>query len=248
MGIAQFLASIGKGLFLYKVTFQRVPEFSAAHFEEAPQFDNVSILDRKSKNGLNESTYQYLPSQWRALKRLAIQGHDYERELEFFKGEITARRGTQDKWNHARYWAGFLYQWVSDFGQSIMRPLLLFAFSLAMFFGIYSSQNYDILSDPLSASIPCKVGPGDPRLAALSLAIYNSVPFARVRTPRQVEQLYACLYGVDRDGGSQDRPMLSGVSAIVPFWITFFGTVQIFVSTVLIFLIVLAVRNHFKIK
>ena len=33
-----------------------------------------------------------MPARWRALKRLAIQGHDTDRELQFFSGELRSQR------------------------------------------------------------------------------------------------------------------------------------------------------------
>ena len=122
---AEFRAIRGKGLFsLNNVKFSRVPDFSEAHFEEAPRFDNVDLKpERFRKIGARKSELD--PSRrWRALRRLAIQGQDHERELQFLKGEIAARRGTQDKLFHLRFWVGWLYQILSDFGRSMVRPLL----------------------------------------------------------------------------------------------------------------------------
>ena len=105
--------------------FGTVPDFTEAHFEEAPKFDNVELKPVRLQNLEAIEAETSYPSRWRALRRLAIQAHDYERELQFFKGEIIARRGAEDKLTHARFWFGWLYQLLSDFGRSMGRPFVL---------------------------------------------------------------------------------------------------------------------------
>jgi hypothetical protein len=87
-----------------------------------------------------------LPASWRALKRLAIQGHDSERELEFHARELQSQRLETD-WPHPpllfwrapawvgflRFWFGFLYGLLSDFGRSIFRPFVLWWLTIAVF-------------------------------------------------------------------------------------------------------------------
>jgi hypothetical protein len=81
-----------------------------------------------------------IPSRWRALKRLAIQGHDTDRELEFHAREVRSQRFAGDwplplplwrthVWSgFFRFWFGIFYQIASDFGRSLARP---FGFWLA---------------------------------------------------------------------------------------------------------------------
>jgi uncharacterized protein YjbI with pentapeptide repeats len=61
-------------------------------------------------------------AKWRALRRLAVQGHDHENELTFLAGEIRARRGMEDKPWSAAWLFGWLYELLSDFGGSIGKP------------------------------------------------------------------------------------------------------------------------------
>ena len=42
------------------------------------------------------SNLRNIPARWRALKRLAIQGHDTERELEFHARELRSQRFAED--------------------------------------------------------------------------------------------------------------------------------------------------------
>jgi hypothetical protein len=98
--------------------------------EKSPRYRRVAEgADKKSD-------LRNVPARWRALKRLAIQGHDTERELEFHARELRSQRFTED-WPlplafwRGRAWAGFFrfvsgcfYEWLSDFGRSLARPLL----------------------------------------------------------------------------------------------------------------------------
>ena len=83
-----------------------------------------------------DSDLRNIPARWRALKRLAIQGHDTERELEFHARELRSQRFAEDwplplafwrgrAWaGFFRFWFGYFYQWFSDFGRSLARPLI----------------------------------------------------------------------------------------------------------------------------
>lgn len=78
------------------------------------------------------------------MKRLAIQGHDHERELEYFASEIKSQRFVTDFpltwriWSGkacagvARYWFGWAYQIVSGFGRSLARPFLFWLATIAI--------------------------------------------------------------------------------------------------------------------
>ena len=98
--------------------------------EKSPAYRRVAEAVAK------DSKLRDIPARWRALKRLAIQGHDTERELEFHARELRSQRFAED-WPlplafwRGRAWAGFFrfvfgcfYEWFSDFGRSLARPLL----------------------------------------------------------------------------------------------------------------------------
>ena len=235
--LAIFRAISGKGFFsLYNVKFSSLPDFTEAHFEEAPLFDDVELKPERFKKSRVHETKPNLPSRWRALRRLAIQAHDYERELQFFKGEIIARRCTEDKLKHARFWFGCLYQLLSDFGRSMGRPLLSLAISLLLFATIYAYQSpadwYQLLIEPAS----CIDGSGDRRIVALGISVVNAFPFAAISSSDLLNQFYTCLYGIQES------------APVIPYLVTFVSVIQFFVSAVLLFLFLLAVRNHFRIK
>ena len=137
LGSASFRAIEAKSVFsLAGATFLAVPDFIQAHFAEAPRLDDSRIEPprfwpitraRVKDNVLGNPD---LAARWRALKRLAIQGHDHAREQAFFKGELKARRWSEDKPWHAVFWFGVFYQVLSDFGRSPWRPLLWWGVSV----------------------------------------------------------------------------------------------------------------------
>ena len=234
---ASFRAVSGKGSFsLHNVKFSEVPDFTEAHFEEAPQFDNVELKPERFKKSQTHVRSPNLPSRWRALRRLAIQAHDYERELQFFKGEIIARRGTEDKRTHARFWFGWLYQLLSDFGRSMGLPLFWLGISLMLFAAIYACQSPADWYQPLIKPVSCIDGSGASRIAALGVSVINAFPFAAISSSDLLNQFYVCLYGIQES------------APVIPYVVIFASVIQFFVSAALLFLFLLAVRNHFRIK
>jgi uncharacterized protein YjbI with pentapeptide repeats len=92
---------------LNRAGFQKVPDFSQTRFSEAPRLDNMSIrLGLVEPQGAwRRILARVKPSirpcpddaaRYRALKGLALKGHDLDSELSFFAGEVTSRRGNQD--------------------------------------------------------------------------------------------------------------------------------------------------------
>ena len=234
--IAMFNAVSGKGFFsVSSVKFSSLPDFTEAHFEEAPLFDDVELKSECFEKSQAHETKLNLPSHWRALKRLAIQAHDHERELQFFKGEIIARRGTEDKLTHVRFWFGWLYQLLSDFGRSMGRPLIWLGISLLIFAIFYACQSPADWYQPLIKPVIC--ADGSIASLALGVSVINAFPFAAISSSDLLNQFYACLYYSIQEG-----------APVIPYVVTFVSVIQFFVSAVLLFLFLLAVRNHFRIK
>ena len=235
--IAMFKAVSGEGFFsVSNVKFSSLPDFTEAHFEEAPLFDDVELKPERFEKSQAHETKLNLPSHWRALKRLAIQAHDHERELQFFKGEIIARRGTEDNWTYARFWFGWLYQILSDFGRSMGRPLFWLGISLMLFAAIYACQSPADWYQPLIKPVTCADGSSASRIVALGVSVINAFPFPAISSSDLLNQFYACLYGIQEG------------APVIPYVVIFASVIQFFVSAVLLFLFLLAVRNHFRIK
>jgi uncharacterized protein YjbI with pentapeptide repeats len=146
--------------------FEDVPNFVQSHFVEAPRLDNVHLYPRKVErlrsppyggallSGQDESA----PARFRALKRLAVLGHDHEREIEFFAGEIKSARFVTDfpivlsTWKRAewpgvgRWWFGWAYQLVSNFGRSLLRPVALWLVTIMISTTYFLGQNPDVIA------------------------------------------------------------------------------------------------------
>ena len=121
------------------------------------EWQDKSALYRRATSGLSMySPLRDVPARWRALKRLAIQGHDTDRELQFFSGEVRSARFAGDwplpwpLWKSSawggclRFYAGWLYQVFSDFGRSLLRPFLAWVFCIVIFAVYFLGQNPDM--------------------------------------------------------------------------------------------------------
>ncbi|MBT3070612.1 pentapeptide repeat-containing protein [Rhodomicrobium sp. Az07] len=93
---------------------------------------------------------------WRALQRLAVQGHDTERELEFNTREIRSQRYLSDwplfwllprvSWvGFLRFWAGLAYGLSSNYGRSLALPLAWWLAAIAIGAVVYASQSPDLV-------------------------------------------------------------------------------------------------------
>ena len=195
-----------------------------------------------------------LPARWRSLKRLAIQGHDHERELEFFSNEIIARRCVDDRLHHAQFWAGLVYQVLSDFGRSIIRPLLWLGLSSVCFTFSYLGEHMAVVAmggDDAPPPLSCKAGLGDPLSEAFLLSLDKTLPLPGVVNVGDLDRIYACLYGYHNIDAT--KPQTKSTSpppsrVRIPSAVSWKGAAQVSISTVLIFLLLLALRNHFRIR
>lgn len=270
---ATFVAMRGQSFFTLKGSkFFSVPDFEQAHFEEAPQLDNsyfpTTTCELRGWQGWFSLSGGDTPARWRALKRLAVQAHDHERELKFLAEEIKSLRGVQDQllpcplnrcmgksvWpGGGRYWAGLVYQLFSDFGRSIWRPLLCWLLFMVAFTLCYLSHHLTALepsntlynwglgtaTTPAFTELTClNKNPSKPLIAAFSLSFHNSLVFLGLGRSEKLAQNYACLYGRAEDSHAP----------LMPDAVVFAGLGQTVLSAVLIFLLLLALRNYFRIK
>ena len=138
VGKADFNAiSVAHSFFMSRAKFSEVPAFSQANFKQTPDLDDVQF-PLPGFWGWGEA--DVIPK-YRALRRMAIQSADYEREQMAFKGEIRSKRGTEHKWYHAAFWYGLAYDALSDFGRSMSRPSLIWFLSIAVFALFYLASS-----------------------------------------------------------------------------------------------------------
>ena len=268
---ANFNAMRGGASFsLAAVRFRIVPNFIEANFNEAPRLDNLRIEPgRFAPLSLKRARNYFkgdadLPARWRALKRLAVQEHDHEQELVFFKGELRSRRWAVDKVWHAAFWFGLAYQVLSDYGRSAMRPLLIWMVGIAGFGCVYLGQFPTLAVKPYwgipwavqsawsdwtdDVRLSCVAGLDNPVWAALGLSWRKALPFFGLGSREKLNQIYACLYGVHDTAVTTAGPIPAGFIPKIPDLVSGLGLAQLVISAVLIFLVLLALRNQFRIR
>ena len=171
---AEFSAMRSRAPFVLSgARFQSPPNFQDASFIEAPSLDHMTIKDPVSifpARGV-ESNVDPRPFLFRMIKacgdpdyairysrlrKLAADTQDCERESEFFAQELRCRRFWFDKplgrgWG--RFWLGWIYGGISNFGRSLSRPVCLWILSIFVFSLVYLAQrqpNY-FLTAPVGA-------------------------------------------------------------------------------------------------
>ncbi len=120
------------------------------------------------------------------MKRLAIEGHDIDRELEFFAGELSSARFASDwplpwpvlkaaAWGgFFRFWAGLLYQAFSNFGRSLLRPFLAWSVCIVIFAVYFLGQNPNMTEKRKDLHYHGFIG---------QLIAYSTVAYEQVRKP-----------------------------------------------------------------
>ena len=240
------------------VCFSILPDFHAAHFAEAPRLDNlvlpslrkslgtglawrilkaggistiihsIKVIIRLIKRGggplLRPGDYT---AHLRALRRLAIQGHDYENERRFLKEEILARRFVLDKrWGFA-FLLGVGYDGLSDFGISLVRPIYWW-----LAFAVIFALLYYFLAFPGT----CGGNSSQTLLKALYLSFQKELLLISWDSDMEVSKVTDCL---------KEARDVNFFGAFALGLIQFF---QKLLSATLWFLLLLAIRNRFKLK
>ena len=183
----------------------------------------------------------------------------------FFAEEIKSLRGVEDRlfpniWEltkgrpawpgGGRYWAGLFYQFSSDFGRSMLLPLIGWMLLMIISALIYLDQHLRMVKPastaeqwivgvgtaPAMASLSCLDSNENSVAAAAYLSIHNGLVFSGLGRSSKLDQSYVCLYG-----GDSSTPKM-------PNDVVFFGIFQTVFSAIFIFLLLLAVRNQFRIK
>lgn len=245
---------------LEKATFEKeVPDFIQANFKEAPRLDHVKIGDDVApgsfKNSINTFIHPDIKARYQALKRLAVQAHDHENEQRFWAGELRSDRSLKHEdggWNlrplvSAFWWGNIAYEFFSDFGRSIVRPLLSLFILLCIMTNIHLLAHHTLNKEPISTSRTkthitkqSDLKDCDIRSSAFRVAAKNGA-IGLLQNPAKRSTFvrdYTCLYGTYNDNVTPKIP-----NSI--FWIELLHTLF---SAILIFLTLLGIRNNFKLK
>lgn len=193
-GAAEFAAAQARGTFvLAGAAFAQVPSFHDTSFSEPPSLDNMTITDPLSLlpahggDGLTDPRppiFRAIPAcgdpeyaaRYGRLRKLAAATQDFEREREFFAQELRCRRFWHDRpagRGLARFWIGWIYGGVSNFGRSIARPLILWGISVLLFsliyLGLRREEYLATAPGPVPDTTPLFPSwPADPTIGSLS--------------------------------------------------------------------------------
>ena len=203
--------------------FSKVPSFCQVDFKQAPDLDGVDF-PLPPAEPLASGDRDLIPK-YRAIRRMAIQGADYDREQMAFKSEMRSRRWNVDKLWHPEGFFGWCYDWAADCGRSIIRPFAIWLLSVFVFAFLYLPGGKNALDR-------CASNDGSIFVKSLYISGRNALVLSSGGKDDRITQAYKCLFG---------DTIPNGVSFVESF-------VQVPLSAVLIFLILLAVKNRFKIK
>lgn len=263
-------------------SFGTVPSFLEASFHEPPRVDHLNVTDplRRWQRWKGTGSRDPRPlgfrlmkvcadpdasAKYRRLKKLAFEAQDQTREQEFFAQELRCRRFWHDHpfgRGVAKFWLGWFYGGVANFGRSMLRPFLLWAASIILFAFFYLSQrtvgsvwvasqesgdkltlsaSLDWLSHMLTrmsdaADGACVAAQSTPLGESLYLSLRNALLMIGWQDQDTARRVFGCLYGLD------------GPYPIVPLSVSVVSLFQVVVSAVLLFMFLLALRNLLKVR
>ena len=236
---ASFVATQWESAFsMRSVTFQKVPDFEQAAFMGHPRLDNIKIIERQNDVGNWASKIwrrggqggSEIAARWRDLRRIALVGHNERLAQQYYAKELKAERHVSRWWwLKQRNFFGLLYQWLSDFGQSIVKPLAWWVAHIVAFKYIYIWMSFWAARGE-DFSEAC-----DLDNAAWMLALSRSFP-GLTNFGERMKPSYDCLYGLVGQGG------------LTHMAIPVIEVTQTVLAAILIALCVLAIRNNFRIK
>src|SRR5262249_39100088 len=121
-------------------------------------------------------------------------------------------------------------------GRSIVQPLFVWLLSLAMFSAFYL---YNAGVPLIEWQGACEGSTTQKWEKAASLSLSSGVPLFAANHNEEARSFYACI---------SQAALLAGPNAEIPVTATALQVLQLLVSAALIFLILLAVKNRYKIK
>ena len=244
--------------------FSEAPSFYQSKFLIAPIFGGVDI----PKPPLFEikdrfrSNYDRTRA-WGALKQMARQAQEVDLEYKYYKYELKTRPLRRvDDW---LFWLfGLLYWMTSSFGRSVFRPMVSWALSVIVFGLLYQAVHYSTMNgletgvsgienNSKKLVTQCSTGESSVYYAALGISLRNAtLMFDYGPTSRgNLASSYLCLYGTAGSpeanlavAGQQPEQYFVGVPRVV----IAIEVIQHIVSTLFIFLFLLAIRNFFKVN
>lgn len=213
--------------------FDRVPDFVGMHVDGPVELDLVEIGEEPPEDVRKlppRERAAELTARWRALKRLAEQGRHHYYTALFARNETRAREPLDREQRPLAARVGRIYGALSDYGLSLWRPWAWWLFTLA----IATLTHWDghirkFGTPPFTTCLG--VEDGNAFWSAVMFALRQGSVFGNLASIPGSEWVVDCLYGEH-----------------VPAAIILLAGLQSAFSAVLLFLFLLAVRNHFRIR
>lgn len=227
-------ASIQGHAYLTNISFHVPPDLISTAFSQPPSFRGSNFWYPRSKPFLGKCSLPDGKDRFQRLKQLAADTHDHELELRLFAHETKAKRFHSLKPTNPLHWPGlvlnFAYEWASDFGQSVLRPLgwLLMTVVCALFAYETMTGRPDMLGRGLIEFSD----------AAKVAAVANVFPFAgQAEIGREIMTTGLCPMPEDSAERLDCLTALYTISAVEGVF-----------GLIFLFLIGLGLRNRFRIK
>ncbi len=274
-------------LTLAETRFASAPDVLNARIDQPPRLENMRIdapmrrfrrwregerdprpwlfrLMKVSRDGLEAARF-------RQLRHLARAGLEHEREGAFYAHELRAARF----WRHkplgrgaGRFWLGWLYGGIANFGRSVLRPLAIWAVTTVLFALVYLGLRETPAPTPAEARLPAWPDAPSPQTVLDWLAGVGEWAF------QMIANLYAsggCVAGAGSASAEAlylafknslffvpwESPLaaqrvygclygLEGGAPVVPLAASVAALVQNVIGVVLLVLAALALRNKLK--
>jgi len=191
--------------------FSNIPNFLATKFSHHVVISDMKITYPKLRFNQSKNSYKSNDAvKIRRLKELASHAKDHDLELEFFIEELKAKRGYETK--GIKLFINLVYGLFSDFGRSILRPVVSIValwFSFGWFYTLLSPKENIIAGLNYSAT---------------KLGVF--IPYSKQASIAFEEKLYT----------------------ITPDIVQHLAVFESFLSTAFFALMLLAIRNRFKLK
>jgi hypothetical protein len=234
-----FVGIEATGMFsMNKAEFWKIPDFVQANFTRAPLIEHVLFRDI-------EKNAHTPPEIFRTLRSLAAQADNHDLEMDFFASELRSTR--QRQWSKLNTMAlaivNLIYERFSDYGRSIILPLIWLGFltMCSMHFYLSISETVHREKDLKGASVCTDISQNT---AGAFLALQRSLIIPGLTSQEKRDQAMGCLYG-----WHNPNPANKNVTAPrVPNSVALIGIFQQLLSILLIFLCILAVRAKFRIR
>lgn len=212
--------------------FTKIPDFRYTNFNRPPEVAGMRVGEPEMQGNwpLDKATHKNDASKFRKLKSMALSAHDHAQDGYFFSREMLSKRG----WETRGSWSLLLdsgYRALSGYGQSVTRPLVGFCASF-----VVSAIYYALFV--LTQAMPLEKSLG----FSAEYSFRNTFPLTNTL-------FRFALQPNDYESEFETRMSLVANSASV--WmdaIIHFSVAQQAIGAVLLFLLLLGLRNRFRMK